>query len=262
MVRDFAGYEIKDLTEDICSEKALLKATEIAESTNIVSSQLLENRSHEIRTYMTRIMGMTDLTLMTELTEEQRDYLTIVKSSTGLLLKVINDILDYAKIHSEKVKLEKVPFDIRATIHEVVDLFQVAAKQKNIRLMLNIDQKIPKNPKGDFKSLKQVLSNLVGNGVRFTNHGEVTINVSLEELDVSTMQLKFIVSDTGIGIPEDTFIKLFKRFSQLNDPHMREFGGMGLTISKRLIELMDGKIYVDSKEGVGSKFSFTAVFGV
>lgn len=183
---------------------------------------------------MTRIIGMTDLTLMTELTEEQRDYLTIVKSSTGLLLKVLNDIMDYSKIQAGKVNLEQVPFDIRETIYEVVELFQVAAKQKNIYLRLNsLDKIIPKNLIGDSIRLKQVLSNLVGNSVRFTNHGEVTIKVELEELDGSKMHLKFIVSDTGIGIPED-----------------------------KLVELMDGDIYVESKEGVGSKFCFTAVFGL
>jgi signal transduction histidine kinase len=195
---------------------------------------LLDNKSHEIRTLMTRIIGMTDLTLMTELTEEQRDYLTIVKSSTGLLLKVLNDIMDYSKIQAGKVNLEQVPFDIRETIYEVVELFQVAAKQKNIYLRLNsLDKIIPKNLIGDSIRLKQVLSNLVGNSVRFTNHGEVTIKVELEELDGSKMHLKFIVSDTGIGIPED-----------------------------KLVELMDGDIYVESKEGVGSKFCFTAVFGL
>lgn len=237
MVRDSGTSNFKDI-DQVCSEKAMIKAKEEVESSNKTDTQLLENRSHEIRTYMTRIVGMTDLTLQTELTEEQRNYLTIVKSSTGLLLKVLNDILDYSKIQAGKVDLKQVPFDIRETIHEVVDMFQVAAKQKSISIRLNsFDQKIPKNLIGDSIRLKQVLSNLVGNSVRFTDHGEVTIKVELLELDVSRIQLKFTVSDTGIGIHEDT-------------------------ISKNLVKLMDGDIYVDSKEGVGSKFCFTAGFGV
>lgn len=254
---------VNDITEHICSEKALLKAKEEVESSNKPNSLLLENKSHEIRTYMTRIISMTDLTLMTEVTEEQRDYLTIVKSSTRLLLKVLNDILDDSKIQAGKVDLEQVPFDIRKTIHEVVDMFHVAAKQKNIYIRLNsLNKIIPKNLIGDSIRLKKVLSNLVGNSVRFTNQGEVTIKVNLEELDESRVRLKFIVSDTGIGISEDKLVKLFKGFSQADDSNIKEFGGTGLTISKKLVELMDGDIYVDSKEGVGSKFCFTAVFGV
>lgn len=210
---------------------------------------------------MTRIISMSDLLLMTEVTEEQRDYLTIIKSSTGLLWKVLNDILDSSNILAGKIDIEQVPFDIHETIHEVVEMFQVAAKQKNIYLRLNsLDNIIPKNLIGDSIRLKQVLSNLIGNSVRFTNHGEVNIQVDLEELDESKMQLKFIVSDTGIGIPEDKLVKLSKSFA--DDSNIREFGGSGLIISKKLVELMDGEIYVDSKEGVGSKFCFTAVFGV
>jgi len=224
---------------------------------------MLENKSHEIRTYMTRIISMSDLMLMTEVTEEQRDYLTIIKSSTGLLWKVLNDILDYSKILAGKVDLEQVPFDIRETINEVVEMFQVAAKQKNITLRLNsLDKIIPKNLIGDSIRLKQVLSNLVGNSVRFTNHGEVTIKVDLEELAESKLILKFIVFDTGIGIPEDKLFKLAKRFNQADDSNIREFSGSGLAISKKLVELMAGDIYVDSKEGAGSKFCFTAVFGL
>jgi PAS/PAC sensor hybrid histidine kinase (EC 2.7.13.3) len=226
-------------------------------------NMLLENKSHEIRTYMTRIISMSDLMLMTEVTEEQRDYLTIIKSSTGLLWKVLSDILDYSKILAGKVDLEQVPFDIRETINEVVEMFQVTAKQKNICLRLNsLDKNIPKKLIGDPVRLKQVLSNLVGNSVKFTNHGEVTIKAELEEPAESKLQLKFSVSDTGMGIPEDKLAKLAKSFSQADDSDIREFGGTGLTISKKLVELMAGDISVDSKEGEGSKFWFTAVFGL
>lgn len=263
MMKDIDSSNFKDITDHSCSEKALIQANDEAESRNKAKSQLLENRSHEIRTFMTRIMGMTDLTLMTELTEEQRDYLTIVKSSTGLLLTVLNEILDYSKIQAAKFDLEQVPFDIRQTIQEVVDLFDVAAKRKNIYIRHNsIDDKIPRNLIGDSIRLKQVLSNFIGNGIRFTNKGEVALNVDVEELEKSRIQLKFLVSDTGIGISEDKLAKLFKRFSQVDDSDTREFGGTGLAISKKLVELMDGDIYVESKVGVGSEFCFTAEFGV
>ena len=265
MVKDLSSSDFKDIIDHLCSEKALIKAKDEAESSNKAKSQLLENRSHEIRTFMTRIIGLTDLTLMTELTEEQRDYLTIVKSSTKLLSNVLNDILDYSKIQAAKLDLEQVPFDIRKTVHEVVDLFHVAAKRKNIYIRLDsIDGKIPKNLIGDSIRLKQVLLNLVDNGIKYTKHGEVTISIDLAEQDESTIKLTFIVSDSGIGIPEDKLDRLFKRFSRVDDTNTREVGGtgLGLAISKKLVELMGGTIYIDSKAGLGSEFCFTVVFKV
>ncbi|HBV85775.1 MAG TPA: two-component sensor histidine kinase [Desulfosporosinus sp.] len=225
-------------------------------------NSLLEAKSHEIRTYMTRIISMTDLTLMTEVTEEQRDYLTTVKSSTKLLLKVLTDIMDYSKIQAGKVDLEQRPFDIRQIVDEVIDLFNTAAQQKNIEIRLkDFNNEIPKNVIGDSLRIKQVLSNLVGNSVRFTNQGGVAIEVDLEELNERWMQIRFIVSDTGIGIPEDKLSKLIKGFREA-DSLIKEFGGTGLIITKKLVRLMDGELYVDSREGIGSKFYFTAVFGV
>ena len=227
------GGDSSFMLRDI-GEKSLIKATEEAERDPKANSQFLVNKSHEIRTYMTRIISMTDLTLMTEVTEEQRDYLTIVKSSTRSLLKVLNDILDSSKIQAGKVDLEQAPFHIRATIHEVVHLFHVAAKQKNVYIRLNrIDNRIPKNLIGDSVRLKQVLSSIVGNGVKFTDQSEVTINVDLVEQDERSIKLKFIVSDIGIGIPEE-----------------------------KLVKLMAGDLFVNSSEGLGNEFWFTAKFGV
>lgn len=244
-------------------KKALLKASDEIESSNKVISTFLTNKSHEIRTLMTRIIGMTDLMLMTELTEEQLDYLITLKSSTGLLLNVFNDMRDYSKIQTGKITMEQVPFDLRKTIHDVVNLFHVAAKQNNSHIRLNsIDNKIPKNLIGDSLRLKQVLSNLIGNGVKFTNNGEVTITVDFEKQDESCIYLKFIVTDTGTGIPEEKLKKLFNNFSHSEDSSLRKFKTTGLENSKKLVELMDGDLYVNSKEGLGSQFYFTAVFGV
>ena len=255
----------EDITRIKDFEDLLRKVSNEAENANRAKSQFLANMSHEIRTPMTSIIGMTDIMLTTDLTEEQRHYFSIIKSSTRVLSRTLNQILNYSKIEAGKVTLEQVPFDIRETIYDIVDLFNVSAKQKNINIVLtSIDKNIPENLIGDSPRLKHVLLNLIDNGIKFTNRGEVTIGISIVELDQRSIRLKFIVADSGIGIPEDKLDKLFERFSQVDDSNTREFGGigLGLAISKKLVELMDGEIYVESKEGIRSEFYFTAKFRV
>ncbi|HEX3028571.1 MAG TPA: PocR ligand-binding domain-containing protein [Clostridia bacterium] len=252
----------REISERIQIEEKLKKSKWEAERANRAKSQFLANMSHEIRTPMNGIIGMTELALMTVSEDERIEYLGIVKSSARSLLRVLNDILDYSKIESDKVELERQPFDIYKIINEVVDLFSVSAGQKNLKISCEIDNNIPERIIGDSIRLRQILSNIVGNAVKFTAQGEVAIRVGCQKLDDSKIRLHFEVIDTGIGISEENMYKLFQRFSQVDDSYTKRFGGsgLGLAISKKLIEMMGGEIGAESKEHVGSRFYFAIVF--
>jgi PAS domain S-box-containing protein len=256
----FIGFG-KETTERRLQEEQLKSAKLQAEAANTAKSQFLANMSHEIRTPMNGVMGMLQLLQMTDLTKEQADYLGVSMTSSESLLKVINDILDYSKIEAGKLRIEKIQFNLLEFLNEIEIMFKPSVLNKELTLNMFIEENVPHRLVGDPFRLRQVLSNLIGNAIKFTQKGRIDVKIRMLEESNNKVTIEWIVQDTGIGLSSHNLKTIFNSFSQADNSTTRQYGGtgLGLAISKGIVEKMKGEIWAESKEGEGSSFYFTCV---
>src|SRR6202021_33418 len=240
------------------TEAELKRAKLTAEAANEAKSTFLATMSHEIRTPMNRILRIAELVLDTGLTSEQRDSLGLVKLSAESLLSIINDILDFSKIEAGKLDMESVPFEMRESLGETMKALSYRAHQKGLELIYEVQPDVPETLVGDPGRIRQIIVNLVGNSIKFTERGEIFVSVEKESETPDSVRLHFAIKDTGVGIQSDKQAKIFEAFSQADGSMARMYGGtgLGLTICTRLVGMMDGRIWVESELGKGSTFHF------